>query len=91
MPPTVGRPADTVTEIELGDELSVFDTATGTALALNRTARDIWALADGKSDVDDIVAILAKAYGTAPDSIAAEVHAAVAELTAAGVLVPVTP
>lgn len=90
MSPTVGRPADTVSEIELGDELSLFDAATGTALALNRTARDVWALADGESDVDDIVATLAKAYGTDPDSIAADVHATVAELTAAGVLVPVT-
>jgi hypothetical protein len=38
---SIGRRSDTVRQVELDDELTLFDTATGTALALNRTAREI--------------------------------------------------
>lgn len=77
--------------MELGDELSLFDTATGTAFALNSTARDIWALADGERDLDEVISTLAKAYGTRPESIATEVRATVEALVAAGVLLPGAP
>ncbi len=87
MAATVGHPAPTVREIELDDELSLFDVATGRALALNRTATDVWALADGRSDVDEVVAVLARAYATSPDAIAPDVHAVLEALASAGVLV----
>ncbi len=87
---TVGRPADSVRAIELGDELSLFDVATGQALSLNRTASDVWALADGEADVDDVIAILARAYRTTSQAIAPEVRQALAAMTTAGVLVSST-
>ena len=90
MSTTVGRPADGVSEIGLGDELSLFDAATGQALSLNRTASDLWALADGESTVDQVIATLAHAYGVAAAVVADDVTTALAALTDAGVLVPRT-
>lgn len=87
MDTSVGRPADTVRAEELDDELTVFDTRTGTAVALNRTAADILALADGTSTVSDVVATLARNYAVEPSGIADEVRRVVRELTAAGILV----
>lgn len=84
----VGRPADSLRMIELGDELSVFDTSTGVAVALNRTAADVVALADGTSTLGDVIGILARAYAVAPSAIEQEVRAVIEQLTEAGVLVP---
>ena len=69
-------------------ELTLFDTSTGTAVALNRTAADILALADGATTVSDVVATLARSYAVEPSQIADEVLAVVRELTAAGILLP---
>lgn len=91
MPDFLPEQAPTVREMALGDELSLFDTATGTALALNGTARDVWALVDGHSPVEDIVATLAASYRVDPARIDGDVRAAVAALTAAGVLIAPTP
>ena len=55
----VGHQAPTVSSEELGDELSLFDSASGTAVALNGTARDIWSLVDGEATFDEVVATLA--------------------------------
>jgi hypothetical protein len=80
--------APTVRSHELGDELTLFDTATGRAVALNGTARDIWALVDGESDVDDIVQTLASAYRVEPALIVADVEMALTQLEEVEVLVP---
>lgn len=88
MSEVVGAHAPSVEEMAVGDELSLFDTATGTAVALNQTARDTWVLADGVATLDEMVSTLANAYGVEPEDIAADVRAAVAELTRAGVLQP---
>lgn len=82
----VGRLAHSIRIIELGDELSVFNATTGVAVALNRTAADVLALAHGTSTVGEIVGTLARAYGVAPADIEAEVRAVIAQLTEAGVL-----
>lgn len=84
----VGRLADTVRVEGLDDELTLFDTRTSTAVALNRTAADILALADGVSTLSDVVAILARTYSVEPSSIEDEVARVVRDLTAAGILVP---
>jgi len=81
-------PSATVQELELDGELSLFDSATGTAIALNRTARDVWALVDGECEIDELVAILARAYGTSPEAIGSEVRATLDALSEAGVLLP---
>ena len=83
----VGRPADTVRAEELDDELTVFDSRTGTAVALNRTAADIFALADGVSTLSEVVATLARNYAVEPSTIADDVRRVVRELTEAGILV----
>ena len=84
----IGRPAASMSAVPLDDGLSLFDAATGKAMALNRTASDIYALADGATTVEDAVAILAKAYDVEPAAITTEVHDVVDRLTAAGVLGP---
>jgi Coenzyme PQQ synthesis protein D (PqqD) len=84
----VCRHAPTVRSHELGDELTLFDTATGRAVALNGTARDIWALVDGQSGVHEIVQTLARAYRVEPEHIAADVETAVTQLQEAEVLLP---
>lgn len=83
----VGRPADTIRVERLDDELSVFDTSTGTAVALNHTAADILALADGTSTIDDVTHVLARTYGVEAASIADDVRAAVQQLRDANLLV----
>lgn len=90
MPQPVGAQAPTVSSEELGDDLSLFDSATGTAVALNGTARDIWSLVDGRATLDDIVTTLARAYQVEPGAIEEDVRAALAQLVDAGVVVPPT-
>jgi hypothetical protein len=76
---------------QLGDDLSLFNSASGTAVALNGTARDIWELVDGESSVDDVVATLARAYRVEPEAIEGDVRVAVDRLVAEGFIVPTVP
>ena len=62
--------------------------STATAFALNRTARDVWALADGTSTVEQVVATLARFYRVVPETIAHDVHEVLVALTEAGLLAP---
>jgi Coenzyme PQQ synthesis protein D (PqqD) len=87
----VGRQAPTVSAEELGDDLSLFDSASGKAVALNGTARDIWELVDGEASVDDMVATLAQAYRVEPGTIEGDVRVALDRLVAEGFIVPATP
>ncbi len=88
----VGRPVAGIREQTLGDDqLSLYDPATGRAVALNRTARDVWALADGASTIDEVVATLATAYGVPAAEIDGQVRETLAQMSAAGVIVPPTP
>lgn len=87
MEENLGVPAPSLSTVELGDELSVFDAATGTALTLNRTASDVFALADGHTTVAEAVDVLARAYGVEAAVIADEVAGAVRSLRESGVLV----
>ena len=75
----------------LDDELSLFDTRTGTAVTLNRTASDIFHLVDGMSSADDLVTVLARFYGVAPAEIRADVESTLGDLTAAGVILRPEP
>src|ERR1700682_2383353 len=45
---------------QLSDEMLVYDTETNKAHCLNRTARDVWNLCDGKNTVAEIVCTLRK-------------------------------
>ena len=86
--PTVGTPSPQVSQLEFDGELSLFDARTGRALALNRTASGVWALADGVRTVDEVVASLGRAYGVPDDDIRADVVATLDELVRLGVLEP---
>ena len=83
-----GAPAPSVRSLPLGDELSVFDSATGRAFALNRTAADVFALADGRATVAEIAQVLSRAYDAEPSGIARDVTLVVRHLTEAGLLMP---
>lgn len=72
--------------LPVGDEVSLFDPSTGRALRLNRTAADVYALADGEHTVDELLPMLARAYGVTAQSIAEDVAIGVRELVAAGAL-----
>lgn len=72
--------------LELDGDVSLFDTATQQALLLNATASDVWRLLDGQHTLDDIVRLLATAYGQADDDIRPDVERTVATLTDAGFL-----
>lgn len=87
METSAGRPADSVTLLELDGELSLFDTRTGTAMVLNRTAADVLALADGRTTVGEIIDTLAGAYAVAAEEIGPGVRAVLGELARSGVLV----
>lgn len=84
---SLGAPAPELSTAELGDELSVFHAGTGDALSLNRTAADVFALADGSTTVEEAVRVLSRAYGVPAEDIAADVADAVRLLRDAGVLV----
>lgn len=88
---SAGRPSPTVSVMALDDELSLFDARTGTAMTLNRTASDIFHLLDGMSSADDLVAVLARAYGVEPAEINEDVESTLTELAAAGVILRPEP
>ena len=83
----VGYQAPTVSSQELGDDLSLFDSASGTAMALNGTASDIWSLVDGEATFDEVVETLARAYRVEPEAIEADVRAALDRLVGAGFVI----
>jgi len=76
---------------ELGDDLSLFDSASGKAVALNGTARDIWELVDGEASVADVVATLGGAYRVEPEAIDKDVRETLDRLIAEGFIVPAAP
>lgn len=83
---TVGPPRSTVQALELDGDISLYDSATSQALVLNATASDVWRLLDGEHTVDEIVALLAAAYGVDVASIRPDVVRIIGELTSAGLL-----
>ena len=87
MDTSAGRPADSVRLLELDGELSLFDTRTGPAMVLNRTAADILALADGGTTVGEVIDTLAHAYAVTAEHIGPSVRDVIAELVLSGVLV----
>lgn len=92
MQPTerVGPPVPGVVETDVDDGVALFHPASGQVFVLNATAGDVWRLSDGDHTFAEVVAALARAYGTEPDAISADVAAAVARLRADGLLVPAT-
>lgn len=72
--------------LRVGDETSLFDSSTGRAVRLNRTATDLYSLADGQRTQDDMVSVLAEGYGVLPQDIADDVATGVDQLVGCGAL-----
>lgn len=74
------------TEIE--GRISILNPLTDRVLMLNETASDIWRLADGEHSLEELIGLLAHAYGVDRAAIRPEVEEAVATLRAEGFLPP---
>lgn len=80
-----------VTVLPLADELSVFSAASGQALALNRTAADIFAMCTGTTSLADIAATLAARYDIDLDTAEAAVGTSAHELQHLGLITVTRP
>lgn len=69
----VGPPAPHVVESEVDGSISLYDPEAEEVLVLNETASDVWRLSDGSETLDQIVKLLARAYGVEPSEIHDEV------------------
>ena len=73
-------------ETVIEQETVIMLLESGDFLSLEGTARAVWEAIDGTRDRDAVLALLAARYGVAPETIAPEVDAFVAELGSAGLL-----
>jgi hypothetical protein len=80
----VGPPRTHLLEIEVDGDISIYDPRTEQVTVLNSTASDVWRLADGAHDVDEIAGLLAAAYGVLPEEIKTEVRETVDRLSGQG-------
>ncbi len=91
MTDVVGPPAEHVLETEVAGDISLYDAQTEKVLVLNGTASDIWRLCDGEQTVDQIVSLLAQAYGVSEDSIRPQVLETIETLVSEGFLPATAP
>jgi hypothetical protein len=82
----IGPPPPQILETEIDEEISLYDPLTENVLVLNLTASDIWRLSDGDSTFDQILHLLAGAYGVAPHQIRDEVEETIRNLQEQGFL-----
>ncbi len=73
----VGPPAAHIVESEVDGRISLFDPQSQEVSMLNDTASDVWRLCDGTSTLDQVIELVAKAYGVEPDAVGDEVKATV--------------
>lgn len=75
-----------VAVLDVDDGTSLYHADMDNALVLNATASDIWQLCDGTHTLDDIVGLLAGAYGVPGEQIRPEVESSVRVLRDEGFL-----
>ena len=81
------QPTAEIVVEELDDDgLCLYRPSDDQVLILNSTAADIWRLAEGASDSDQICRRVADRYGLEPARVEAHVQQALAEFTAKGYL-----
>ena len=85
-PPCIGPSAAGTTEVELDGRIHVYSPATQQLVALNDTASDVWRLCDGEHTAEDIVDLLSRSYDVDPDTIRADVGAALDEFVGLALL-----
>jgi hypothetical protein len=83
---TIGPPPLHVIETEIRGDISLYDAQNERVLVLNGTASDVWRLCDGEQTLDEIVALLAKAYQIQPDAIRDDVTRTIRQLIDEGFL-----
>ena len=83
----VGPPAAHIVESEVDGRISIFDPQSQEVSVLNDTASDVWRLCDGTSTLNEVVELMARAYGVEPDAIGEDVKATVETFYGKGLLV----
>lgn len=80
----IARRAAAFSETRIDGEVVLLNLADGTFFSLTGTAAAIWPLIDGTRSREALLAELAADYAAAPEDIAADLDAFLAELEAAG-------
>ena len=75
-------------ECEVLDETLVYLDATGQAVALNSSAREIWQLCGGDRSIVDIGDELGRRFGVPGRALLPDIRRAVARMRALGLLAP---
>jgi hypothetical protein len=75
-------------ECPVQDELLLYDPRSERVVALNLSARAIWALCNGRHSAADMAATLGECVGLRPDALESDVGRTISELREAGFLEP---
>ena len=75
---------------DLDQDVCLYRADIDEVLVLNATAGDVWRLADGEFELDQVVTRLAEVYQLPTDDIREQVRSVVADLLDRGYLVPAT-
>jgi hypothetical protein len=86
IPKLMGPPPPYVIETEVRGDISLYDAQHERVLVLNGTASDVWRLCDGEQTFEQIVSLLARAYGVEGSTIRADVERTIEQLVDEGFL-----
>jgi hypothetical protein len=86
IPKPIGPPPPHVIETEVRGDISLYDAQHERVLVLNGTASDVWRLCDGDQTFDQIVSLLARAYGVDGSKIQPDVERTIKQLVDEGFL-----
>ena len=86
IPKLIGPPPPHVIETEVRGDISLYDAQNERVLVLNGTASDVWRLCDGDQPFDQIVSLLARAYGVDGSRIRPDVERTIKQLVDEGFL-----
>ncbi len=75
-------------ECPVQNELLLYDARTERVVALNVSARAVWALCDGRRSAAEVAVTLSEDLGLPPDALTCDVSRAIFELRDAGFLEP---
>ena len=89
LPSVVERPvaASGVVIEDLDDDICLYRPVDDEVVVLNRSAADVWRLADGTRTVPQILQQLVVLYEVVADDVRSDVHAVIDDLVARGFLV----
>ena len=79
-------PAAEFTEVEIDDELVIYDHRMQKTQFLNTSASIIWSMCDGENTIEEISCQLADLYGLRVDEVSADSFEIICEMYNAGLL-----